>query len=140
MRAPGVQTNPLCTATRHGSQGAWTVGCRCHDALLAHDRKLARDRERSSELWASRSIVEPKQPAVWQVPRFIVDSGEPDYVSVWLAVDGKLSFSRLESEAARVAVVVELARTFDLTKIADLLGIGWDQARRLYARRELVAA
>lgn len=121
-----MTTAEKCPDPIHRGRRAYIRGCRCPGALAAWEAKRTAERTRQAGHCSSR------------IPSW--DPREPNFVGVWLAVDGKLSFSRLESEADRVAVVVELAQTFDLTKVADLLSIGWDQARRLYARRELVAA
>jgi hypothetical protein len=102
-----------CAAPKHGSYKAWTVGCRCHDALLARELKLVRDRKRSSALWANRprdTGADVLPPELVRPQYVAVDPDEPDYVNVLLVVEGRMPFGHLETAADREAARLELAR------------------------------
>lgn len=118
------RTNPDCMSANHQSNRAWESGCRCDEAIAAHQARLARKCATAAARWREEHHVPRKvtQPLPEPAPDPVVGI-EPDYVAVHEFISGRIPFRALEFELDRSAVVAELAHTMSADAIAAQLNV-----------------
>ena len=140
----GEATDPDCPARRHGTNSAWRRhGCRCPQAVAAHDRRLARQREslaarrpriRAQDLARRRRQCHDSR-GYWRGPHTRVDR-----VNLMLLCSGFIDPATTARE--RMVAALRLSRTgnragtglLEVAEIAERIGCG-EKTVRFYLRR-----